>query len=451
MRGLVDPPWAPIYLLRVSVSSDAAGVRLGVGGGFEMIEAAVERRRGGKPTVQRLRGSTATLEGFPVRPLRLRRPGRAVFVMAVAPIAAGPMKVTVRARQGGRVRLLSGDDDAEPIIAAKVRRRSAIRIPAADATAHGTAPGTDPLPPEVYAFYYQWYAMHHWADGSMAPDNVNPLPYESGNEAAIGRHIAQAQQAGLDGFLVSWIGAGTGPDRNTQKLVSLLPPGFGFAIYVEIHYQPFLTMDSLVEQLEHVLETYAAHPNYLRYRGKPLIYVFSSLHVFRDHFESWNPDYLEVWARVQEELERRGHEVALVGEGRPFVAEDFEVFAGMHQYMTDTEEASYQVNERMSLVARAWAAVHGGERRFFAATPFPGYDDRHIPERPKSYHFPREDGALYRRQWASATEVGADQALVVSFNEWFETTNIEPNAQWGTRYLSLTRELSDAFRTSRAA
>jgi hypothetical protein len=37
----------------------------------------------------------------------------------------------------------------------------------------------------------------------------------------------------------------------------------------------------------------------------------------------------------------------------------------------------------------------------------------------------------------------------VSFNEWMETTNIEPNMEWGTRYLDLTASLSDHFRTSR--
>ena len=449
-RAAVDASWPPIYLLRAVVSSKAGGMRLGIEGSVEMIEAAVERGPGGRATVERLPGSGATSRAFPVRPLRLRGRGRAVFVLAIVPRGEGPFTLTARAPRGGRIRLLAGDDARELIEAAKVGRRSSTRVRAVDATAHGPAPGTDPLPPEVYAFYYQWYVMHHWTDGSMASDNVNPLPYNSGDEVAIARHIAQAQQAGLDGFLVSWIGAGSGPDQNTQKLVSLLPPGFGFAMYVEIHYERFLTMGSLLDQLEHVLETYATHPNYLRYRGKPLIYVFSSLHVFRDHHEPWNPDYLDVWARVKRELERRGHEVALVGEGRPFVAQDFEVFTGMHQYMTNTEQDSYRVNERMSLVARAWAAVHGGERRFFAATPFPGYDDRHIPGRPWNTHFPREDGALYRRQWASATAVGADQALVVSFNEWFETTNIEPNSQWGVRYLQLTRELSDAFRSSRA-
>jgi hypothetical protein len=421
-------------------------MRVDVGGGFELVEAAVERRRGGKPRVKRLAGGeAAAFRGFPDFPLRLRRSGRAVFVLAIAPTGDGPLLLVVRGTGTIQVR---GEDGR--LASEGVGHRSRIRLHAGDVTAAGPAPGTEPLPPEVYAFYYQWYANHHWTDGSTASGNVNPLPYDSGDELAMTRHIAQAQQAGLDGFVVSWLGSGTEPDQNLQQLVPLLPPGFGFAVYIEIHYPSFLEMDSLIDQLEYVLETYATHPNYLRHRGTPLIYIWSSLHVFRDHFETWNPEYLEVWQEVIDELERRGHQVALVGEGRPFTPRDYEVFTGMHMYMTEGERFTERLNERMSLVARAWAAVHGGERRFFAATPLPGYDDRHIPGRPRSYHFPRENGALYRRQWASATEVGADQALVISFNEWFETTNIEPNGAWGPQYLELTRELADAFRASRA-
>jgi hypothetical protein len=65
-------------------------------------------------------------------------------------------------------------------------------------------------------------------------------------------------------------------------------------------------------------------------------------------------------------------------------------------------------------------------------------------------YLPRENGALYSAQWASATETGADQALVVSFNEWPETTNIEPNREWGSLYLDLTAEMAAVFRASRS-
>jgi hypothetical protein len=87
-------------------------------------------------------------------------------------------------------------------------------------------------------------------------------------------------------------------------------------------------------------------------------------------------------------------------------------------------------------------------RRIWGSSILPGYDDRHIPGR-KPDHFPRRDGLLYQEQWAAATEAHSDQALIVSFNEWLETTNIEPNLEWGDRYLELTAALAAHFRASR--
>lgn len=117
----------------------------------------------------------------------------------------------------------------------------------------------------------------------------------------------------------------------------------------------------------------------------------------------------------------------------------------MHVYGSADPATTAALDHEMALTARAWAAVHGGPRRLWAASVLPGYDDRHIPRR-KPDHFPREDGELYRRQWEAATTSHSDQVLVVSFNEWMETTNIEPNAAWGDQYLELTSVLAARFR-----
>ena len=120
----------------------------------------------------------------------------------------------------------------------------------------------------------------------------------------------------------------------------------------------------------------------------------------------------------------------------------------MHVYGTTDPATTAALNREMALTARAWAAVHGGNRRIWAASVLPGYDDRHIPGR-KPDHFPRQDGQLYGDQWDAAIASHADQVVVVSFNEWMETTNIEPNLEWGNLYLNLTAPLAARFRSSR--
>ena len=85
----------------------------------------------------------------------------------------------------------------------------------------------------------------------------------------------------------------------------------------------------------------------------------------------------------------------------------------------------------------------------YGASVIPGYDDRHIERENQHFHFPREDGRLYASEWAAATQTASDQALVTTYNEWMETSNIEPNQEWGEQYLDLTAVHSAEFKASR--
>jgi hypothetical protein len=279
----------------------------------------------------------------------------------------------------------------------------------------------------------------------IAADNVNPAPYDSADPAAIDRHLQQAAGAGIDGFIVSWWGSANAWDANVAALEARIPPGFTFALYLEVFSPAFKSEAELTREIDEALDTHGASERYLRIDGRPVLYVFSSHNVFQELGTGRNPGYREVWRRVRSGLAREGHDPVLIGEGRPFDVEDFGVFDGMHVYGTEDPALAPARNREMALTARAWAAVHGGKRKIWGASIIPGYDDRHIPGRKPDF-FARDDGALYEAQWASATASHADQALIVSFNEWMETTNIEPNAEWSDQYLELTAVLAARFR-----
>ena len=133
-----------------------------------------------------------------------------------------------------------------------------------------------------------------------------------------------------------------------------------------------------------------------------------------------------------EQLSARGHHPYLIAQGIDPTA--LEVFDGLHTYGPPPPDWA-SVSHRNALIARAYALVHGGARRVWAPSVMPGYDDRHLQDRQPQY-IPREDGAYFRSQWEIAVASDPDQVLVVSFNEWLETTNIEPNMEWGDRYLA---------------
>jgi len=441
------------------VRSSADQVRLGVAKPAALIEA--EGRAGPRRASADFEGlnRAAAPRDFGGQPLVARSGGakgiRATFVAAVTPGDGAAIRFTTSTRGRGKTSVIVHEvNQLPPRLLARHEQplsRGSFAVDSQVLGARGAAPGTEPLPPKVLAFYYQWYRPSDWGgEKPTAEYNQNPLPYDSGDPVTIERHLLQAREAGLDGLIVSWLGMRTQEERNLERLTGLLPEGFQFALYLETFYPAFGSKKAIVGELNHALNKYGAHPNYLRIDGRPVVYAFSTLHVLKRFGSTWNPDYLDVWRGVKKGLAKKGHDPFMIGEGRPFETRAFSVFDGMHAYGTRGPGWTEWLNSSMSLVARAWGAVHGGPRRVYGASIIPGYDDRHLPGRPVHAYQPRENGSLYRQQWASATRSGADQALVVSFNEWPETTNIEPNREWGNLYLDLTAEMAAVFRASRS-
>lgn len=444
--GSGGPGIEPVYLVRISVRTTSREARLTLRRPALLIEAA---------SVRTSRGDSAHFAGFGRGPLAVtggsrEDPASATFTAALTPGGAAALRFSVADGRGSTEVRLHNLNRRPAQLVKRVDGRARFVVGLEAVAERGPALGTEPMDPLVLAFYYLWYDVGDWTgDKPIASYNVNPFPYDSADPAVMDRHIQQARDAGIDGFVVSWQGAGGPPDQNLKTFVERLPPGFPFAIYLEILNPGWATKGQVVDQIDYALDTYASHPSYLRIGGRPVVYGFATRHVLQWPEGGVHPRHLKVWADVLEALEERGHDPYLVGEGRHFDPSNYSVFHGMHPYGTEDPTKTLEFNRTRSLVARAWAAVHGGPRRLYAASVIPGYDDRHIHERDRFFHFPREDGALYGRQWADATETGSDQALIVSFNEWPETTNIEPNADWGARYLELTTEYAAGYRTSR--
>jgi hypothetical protein len=444
-----DPP-EPIHLLRIAVQTTAASARLFVRRPAELITADA-RSTGG--------AAQAAFQRFGRGPLMVVRRGgarvaRATFLAAIALNDANRLRFRSVKQGQGEVAILVGNRNVPPAQTIRAESHDAgvsrFSIPAYAVAAGGPAPGTDPLPPTVLAFYYPWYSLGDWTGGKpIAPYNVNPTPYDSGDLLTIDRHIRQATAAGLDGFVVSWAGRESGSNRNVEAFAARVPPGFRFAILLELFSPAFQSEEGIAAEIDYVLDAYATSDRYLQIGGRPVVYAFSTHNVMTPlGTPGKNPRYREIWERVFRLVAAEGHDPLVVGEGRRFDVEDFGLFGGMHEYGTLDPSRDARRNHEMALTARAWAAVHGGPRRIWGAPVIPGYDDRHIPGRRVAYHFPREEGALYRAQWDGAIRSTPDQVLVVSFNEWMETTNIEPNTEWGQQYLALTAEHAARFKAS---
>ena len=439
-----------IYRVRVVVTSAAPWARVSLDEPAVLIE--------GRGTLSKGPGTIAEFDGYggaitvTGRGTR-RRPSKAGFVIALSPLGARRLRF-ISVRDGkGRIEVAVSNlnrDRPVPIARAVHRHGKAhvLRVPLRKIAARGPARGTAPLRPRVLAFYYAWYRGTDWIDGSKptARDNTNPTPYDSADTGVIRRHFAQAAVAGIEGFIVSWWGEGTPSDQNLPSLFAGAPRGFDIALYLEAQGHRFRTQQELVDQLDYALDRYGRSPRYLRIDHRPVVYVYSSRAVLRGAGEGDNPTHRAVWKDALRRLAARGHRPILIGDGTD--PRDLSVFGGLHTYWTNPLPDETEIERRMALAARAYAAVQGGRRRVWASSVFPGFDDRHLrgPQRP---YVARDGGSFYAAQWWRAIGSDPDQVLVVSFNEWPESTNIEPNAEWKDHYLHLTAAWAGRFRRAR--
>jgi hypothetical protein len=449
-RALASPGHDPIYRLKISITTTAQRESLFLLAPSLLIDGKVTRRPARS-------GSSAYFGSFGSGPLSLtQRSGghkaTATYVVALTPSSASRLRFLSSKSKRGRTTIHFENSNAgRPTpIRSFVHRAGGktsrdVYVGERAVSARGPVPGTQPLAPKVYAFYYQWYSLQDWQRPRIASYNNNDRPYSSADPDTISRHIKQARGAGINGFISSWWGKGTRTGDNFKILMSALPAsGFKAAVYFETLAPAFSTKHDVVQELEYVLDTYGGKPGYLTIGGNPVIYFYATNFVLRGPGQPANPAYLSVWRSIFSKLRKDGYRFEAIGDSLD--AHDLSVFGGLHLYGA---RGNYGTDREMSLSARAYAAIHGGQRRIWGAPVAPGYDDRQIPGRHPTKFIARDRGNVYKAQWAGATSSASDQALIVTFNEWYETTNIEPNRRWGTQYLQITKERAGAFKNSR--
>lgn len=289
---------------------------------------------------------------------------------------------------------------------------------------------SDPL---VLAFYYTWFDQNTWSYDQLS--DLPAEPYTSSDRGVMGRHIEQAQRAGIDALLVAWYGPGGG-NQTEPNLSALLDEaaarGFKIGVLFETTSPFFGGTGDVTAALQHLQNVHAAHPAYLRVDGRPVVFF-------------WRPTIYSVdtWQTIRSQTDP-DHSRLWISEGvdTSYLA----VFDGHHLYSnTWNPPADLNTTNRKFASRVEQARQSFGVYKFWVATVMPGYNDVRI-RGTGGFARDREGGNYYAQAWQAAIAGAPNWIVINSFNEWPEGSYIEPSAAFGDQFLTLTADYSQQFK-----
>jgi hypothetical protein len=293
-------------------------------------------------------------------------------------------------------------------------------------------------PKLLLAFYYMWYGPSDFDRGQMPDHPV--ASYISDHADVIDRQVREAQGAGIDAFISSWEGAGTETDVNFPKLLDTAARyGFHATTYFETNFA--MQHGDVVSQLKSIVSRFSNHPAFLRWNGKPVLFI-------------WSPQALggpSVWKSVRQQVDPGANQIWSVDTTDPAYLDAFDtvhLFSG-GKWNAGTDVA--RVDAQWRGITDAYNSAHGASRLWTAGV-IPGWDESRVqPPRPAAKVFPRDGGAAYEANWRGALASNPEWITITSYNEWFEGTQIEPSSSYGARYLDLTRQYAQQWKGVPAA
>lgn len=349
------------------------------------------------------------------------------------------------------------------------------------APAYDAHASQDDSSPILTAVYYTWYTTgtgphgvwNQWGSKSeslLAPQGTDPErflfppaireisscaypligPYDSDDPEVVRWHIRLAKAAGLDAFMVDWWGAAgwQHPPGLTHdafdKVVLPIAEEEGFKVCLFDETAQFVDdFDQVKAWAAEYLHRFKDSPAYLRINGEPVYAIYQVPFAPRLTPGQANElhDYVE--ARVGpvywliDKVANGPNPVT--GEDGFVIPNEWLRLDWVDAYMTYGTFSVRRIHtckELAPLYAGMAAQAHQAGKRI-SLPVHPGHNNAKLQKDP--YIIPRNNGETFLGYLRAAKDARADMIHITSFNEWPETTVIEPAVTWPDpyRYLRL--------------
>jgi glycosyl hydrolase family 99 len=288
--------------------------------------------------------------------------------------------------------------------------------PATAAAAASPAAATDgsaqakPIP--VLAYYYIWFNASSWNRAKI--DYPLAGRYSSDDVAVMRQQVSQAQHAGISGFMVSWKDTPL-LDRRLAKIEDVAAAAhFKLGIVFEgrdFHGKP-LSMTEVERSFRYLIAHYGKNPVFHIF-GKPLV--------------AWSG----TWAYTRPELAMVSHAYGakltlLAMEKDPAQYQSVAgLFRGDAYYWSSVDPLH---TPRYAQKLGEFSAVVHRQGGLWIAPAAPGFDARLVGG---TRVISRRNGQTLRLEINAAIGSGADAIGLISWNEYSENSEVEPDRTYG--------------------
>lgn len=305
----------------------------------------------------------------------------------------------------------------------------------------------------VGAHYFSWYGRHPhtWRDGEWSlesPYTPTLGNYDARDPDVVEQHIDWCHYAGVQWLNAVWTGPESPIDKNLRNHVLAHPRAeelewsiFYDTLIINSVYDGSSVdlsregaANRLKSHVDYLAEEYFDREYYRTIDGRPVLttwlgsaYTGDPAAVFEEAFDEAGVDpYFVVGIGGQPidavELTEIADAVTVYNPYKP--REDIE------EVFLDQMEATY----------RSWHLASELTGHDVIPSVIPGFNDSEIT------HVERDNPILElsTERYANACEVGHEYAdgpvFVTAFNEWYESTFIEPSEEFGTSFLEITAD-----------
>lgn len=277
--------------------------------------------------------------------------------------------------------------------------------------------------------------------------------YSTHDKLIIEDQFKEMSEAGINGVIVQWIGFNKTTDNNNEdvdfvpntiKLMLESSERYNIKIGVLLQSYERRTNTSIYNSLEYILTNLSSHPQYLKYEGRPVIFIYDP-HDVEDLFwsilktrENYNPFYIGTFSNSYQ-----------VGEAVETAID------GLYTFFS----ANFSESSRFSNWKRFSNELKDRDLVFIPGV-CPGADESRldIGWGSKAQKCSRNNGEEYKKMWQAAIKTAHDSNIIVinSYNGFIDGTNIEPSIElygrestaesWSSKkdpqlYLQITKQM----------